>query len=96
MIATELGSDEVKGALGALAALSAAAPQAALLIGAAGAAATLASVSYRLLSKAVGDTVGVYRTTLLAADDFRAGRIPRDGLMRAQDFSFALRVRPVA
>ncbi|MFO0606359.1 MAG: caspase family protein [Polyangiales bacterium] len=96
LLAAEANSAEVKGALGALGALAVAAPQAAAVVGAAGAAATLAAVGYRLLSKAVGDSVGVYRTTLLAADGFRVGRIPAEGTLRAQDFSFALRVRAVA
>lgn len=93
LLAAEANSEEVKTAVGTLAAIAVAAPQAALVVGGIAAAATLANVCYRLLSKAVGDSVGVYRTSLLEMDDFRQGRHPPEGLLRAQDFSFRFDVR---
>ncbi len=95
MLKADANSTEVKAALTALTALAAAAPQAALVVGAFGAATTLAAVSYGLLSKAVGDSVGVYRTSLLEQDGFRVGRHPAKGTLRAQDFSFSIEVRAI-
>ena len=37
-------------------------------------------------------SIGLYRTSFLAGEDFGIGRHPAAGLQRAQDFSFALKV----
>jgi hypothetical protein len=95
MLRSAATSDDVKAALGALASLAVTAPQAAIVVGAVGAAVTLADVGYKLLTKAVGQSIGVYRTSLLEADGFRIGRHPAQGLVRAQDFSFSFEVREV-
>lgn len=93
MLQEAAGSGEVQAAMTTLAGLALAAPQAALAVGAATAAVTLGNAAYRLITKAVGKSIGVYRTSLLAADGFRVGRHPAQGLIRAQDFSFGFQVR---
>jgi hypothetical protein len=98
LLASKASSPEVQGALGSLLALGVAAPQAALVVAAVGGAATLATVAYELLSRATGDSnsIGLYRTSLLAQERFGVGRHPEIGLMRAQDFSFGYEVIDVS
>jgi hypothetical protein len=57
-----------------------------------GAAATICNISSRLLSTALGTSIGLYRTSLLARDGFGVGRHPTSGATRAQDFSFAYEI----
>lgn len=92
MLKTQLNSDEFKEAALTLTTLAMAAPQAAVLVGAAGAAATLTKIAYLLLSEAVGKSIGLYRTSLLAHEGFGVGKYPLHGLMRAQDFSFGYEI----
>ncbi|MEV4140705.1 caspase family protein [Dactylosporangium sp. NPDC049742] len=97
MMRAELGDPEVQGAATTLAGLALAAPQAALAVAAIGAGAVVVNVAYKLLRRAVGDSIGLYRTSLLAHEGFGAGRHPADGtLRRAQDFSFSFTVEAVA
>jgi hypothetical protein len=91
----ELNSKEFKAAALTLASLVVAAPQAALAVGAIGAAATICNISSRLLSAALGKSIGLYRTSLLAQEGFGTGRHPTSGLLRAQDVSFGYEVLDV-
>jgi hypothetical protein len=95
LIQKELNSDEFKTAALTLAGLAVAAPQAALIVGALGASATICNITYRLLSAAIGSSIGLYRTSLLAQEDFGVGRHPLSGTLRVQDFSFGYEILAV-
>jgi hypothetical protein len=96
LLAQETGRGDVKAALAALAGLAVTAPQAAAGVAVVAAVATLVRTSAALLDKAVGKSIGVYRTSLLPHQRFGAGdpagRHPHSGLLRAQDMSFAYEV----
>jgi hypothetical protein len=65
------------------------------VLAAAGACVGLGNTACKLLTAAVGHSIGLYRTSLLACEEFGVGRHPADGLRRAQDFSFAaLKLEP--
>ncbi|HWO25648.1 MAG TPA: caspase family protein [Kofleriaceae bacterium] len=59
-------------------------------VAAVGGSAILGRIAYDLLLGATGKTIGLYRTSFLAHEQFGAGRHPKAGLHRAQDFSFSL------
>ncbi|MCU7728866.1 caspase family protein [Actinoplanes sp. KI2] len=67
------------------------APHAAAAVAVAGAAAVLVNTGYELLSGVVGPSIGLYRTSLLAQEQFGLGRHER----HPQDFSFAYSVDAV-
>jgi len=89
LLQQQLNTDEIQQAALHLAGLAGAVPQAVATVAALGAGAVVINTAYQLLSKAVGDSIGLYRTALLAAEGFGAGRHPASGLLRAQDFSFS-------
>lgn len=95
LLREQLGSQEVQEAGLQLAGLMVAAPQAATAVAAVGAGAVIINVAYRLLLDAVGKSIGLYRTSLLAQEGFGVGRHPTQGLLRAQDFSFAFTIDAV-
>lgn len=72
--------------------LAVAAPQAAAAVAAVGAGAVLVNTAYELLSKAVGSSIGLYRTSLLAQEQYGIGRHVR----QPQDFSFTFSIDEVA
>ena len=96
MLKAELDDVEVVGALTTLAALAVAAPAAAAIAGSAAAVATLVRTSARLLSSITGNSIGVYRTSLLPHERYGAGnpsrRHPAGGAITAQDMSLAFEV----
>lgn len=99
LLARETAGAEVKGAIAALAGLGMAAPQAAVVAATTAAVATIVRTGSRLLDAVRGKGIGVYRTSLLphqrfgaAADPPGAGRHPEQGLIKAQDMSFAFEV----
>jgi hypothetical protein len=61
-----------------------------------GAGAVVINLAYKVLRRAVGDSVGLYRTSLLAQENFGIGRHPPKDMLRAQDFSFAYTVDGVS
>lgn len=63
-------------------------------VAAVGAGAVLARAAYEAVRTASGDSIGLYRTSFLAAERYGIGRYPRTGLYRAQDFSFSLVIDP--
>jgi hypothetical protein len=63
-------------------------PQAAVAL--AGAGAMLLNTTYELLTDVVGQSIGLYRTSLLAQEQFGIGRHER----HAQGFTFRLSVDP--
>ena len=58
--------------------------------------ATLVRTGARVLDHILGKSIGVYRTSLLPHENFGAGkptaRHPAEGLIQAQDMSFAYEV----
>jgi hypothetical protein len=99
LLAKETSSEEMKGAVAVLAALAVSAPQAAVVAASVAAVATLVRTGARLLDALEGKSIGVYRTSLLPHQRFGAGdetspsgRHPAQGLLRAQDLSFAYEV----
>ena len=90
-----MNSTDFKVAAAAILALSVAAPQAALVVGAVGGAATLIQIGTRLLLQAAGKSIGLYRTSHLAFEQFGVGRHPVQGVMRAQDYSFSYEILPL-
>ena len=79
---------DMQAALGQVSGLLIAAPQAAAAVAAIGAGAVIVNAAYRLLRLTFGDSVGLYRTTLLAREQFGVGRPAEQSTVRAQDFSF--------
>lgn len=96
LLAAELNSQEVAGAVTALAALAVAAPPAAAIAGSVAAVATLVRTGARLLSVHAGTSIGVYRTSLLPHERYGAGqpamRHPAQGTITAQDLALAYEV----
>jgi hypothetical protein len=99
LLADEVTSGDAQSALVTLAGLAVAAPQAAAVAGSAAAVAALVRAGGRVLDSLQGKSIGVYRTTLLPHERFGAGeekglpgRHPAEGLLRAQDMSFAYEV----
>jgi hypothetical protein len=95
MIKGQLGTAEFKEAALLLVGLAVAAPTAGAIVAGLGAATTVSNIAYKLLSAAVGKSIGLYRTSLLASERFGVGRHPAAGVMRAQDFSFWYQVSEV-
>lgn len=95
LLQKELTSSDFKMAAGVLVELATLGPQGAAVIAGVGAAATLMNISAGLIKAAVGRSIGLYRTSLLAAEGFGVGRHPATGLLRSQDFSFAYEVLAV-
>lgn len=96
LLTRETAGAEVKGAI---AALGMAAPQAAVVAASTAAVATIVRTGARVLDAVRGKGIGVYRTSLLSHQRFGAaahppgaGRHPEQGLIRAQDMSFAFEV----
>ena len=96
LLRAELTGMDVQGAMATLVGVALAEPHAALAAASVGAAAVIVNVSYRMLSRVVGDTIGLYRTSLLRHERFGVGRHPAKGSLRAQDFSFAYTVHDVS
>ncbi|MEV4517393.1 caspase family protein [Dactylosporangium sp. NPDC049525] len=72
--------------------LAGVAPHAAVAVATAGACATVVNTAYRALLGIIGPAIGLYRTSLLAQEQFGIGRHER----HPQDFSFTFSVEPVA
>lgn len=72
--------------------LALAAPQAAATVAAVGAGAVLVNTAYELLTRAAGSSIGLYRTSLLAQEQYGIGRHVR----HPQDFSFTFSIDEVA
>src|SRR5690606_20288165 len=68
------------------------APQVGLAATAVTAGAIIVNTAYELLSQAVDRTIGLYRTSFLASEDFGVGRHPAHGSFTAGDFSFAYEI----
>lgn len=95
LIKTQVNDKEFKNAGLVLAGLAVAAPAAGAVVAGIGAATVVANAAYKVLRAAVGKSIGLYRTSLLANQRFGVGRTPAHGAMRAQDFSFWYQVSEV-
>jgi len=96
LLREELNAEDVRQAALQLAGLAMTAPHAAAAVMAVGGTAVIVNLAYRLLSGVVGDSIGIYRTSLLAAENFGIGRHPASGVQEAQDFAFAYEIVPTA
>ena len=98
LLAKELDSSAMKGAMTSLLGLAVAAPPAAAVVGGVAAAATIGDLAYQVVRNLTGATIGMYRGSRLAyPDKFGAGRNPSDGSSyRKGDFSFWYEVVPGA
>lgn len=90
-----LTATDIQAALLHVGGLLATAPQAAAAVSAVSAGATIVNAAYRLLRLTFGDSIGLYRTTLLAHEHFGVGRPVGQNTVRAQDFSFKYVVEDV-
>ncbi|MCI0441471.1 MAG: hypothetical protein L0177_20400 [Chloroflexi bacterium] len=93
LLAGQLQSDQMKGALGTLLGLTIAAPQVNAVTAAIGAAAVLGNFVYQVLRNTTGATIGLYRGSLLQHRDlFGIGPHPKEGSYRVNDLSFRYEV----
>jgi hypothetical protein len=83
---------ELRTAASTLAGLAMTAPDAAVVAGAGLAVATVVSFASKLIQTTVGNSIGLYRRSFLPHEDFGIGRHPREGVIRAKDFSFTLSI----
>ncbi len=92
LLRDRLTDEDVLHAVGSLSTLVTSSPHAAMAATAVSACAVVVNTAYELLSTTVGDSIGLYRTSLLANEGFGVGRHPVVGTQPAQDFSFAYEV----
>ncbi len=92
LFASEMNQPAVQSALTVAGGLVLAAPTVALGVGAVAAVAELIRVGAHLVTAAVGQHIGLYRTSLLPHESFGVGRHPVTGLHEAQDIQFAFEV----
>ena len=92
LFASEMNQPGVQSALTVAGGLVLAAPTVALGVGAVAAVAELVRVGAHLVTAAVGQHIGLYRTSLLPHESFGVGRHPVTGLQEAQDIQFAFEV----
>jgi hypothetical protein len=83
---------DLKSAVATLSGLAVAAPHAAALAAAGIAVGRIVSFASKLLIATVGTSIGLYRQSFLPHEQFGTGRHPREGVIRANDFSFAFEV----
>ncbi|MEO1429881.1 MAG: hypothetical protein AAFV71_12605 [Cyanobacteria bacterium J06633_8] len=89
MLNQEMQSPEIQNAVSTMLGFTAIATQATTFATALGAASTLGNFAYKALSKATGDTIGIYRTSWLQyRDKFGIGRHPQNGSHKVRDISF--------
>lgn len=92
LFASEMNQPAVQSALTVAGGLVLAAPTVALGVGAVAAVAELVRLGAHLVTAAVGQHIGLYRTSLLPHESFGVGRHPATGLLEAQDIQFAFEV----
>jgi hypothetical protein len=63
-----------------------------VIAGAVAGGATIVNIGTKLLLKAAGTSIGLYRTSFLKQEQYGVGRHPPSGVMPAQDFSFSYEV----
>lgn len=90
LLAKEINSSAMKGAMATLLGMAVAAPPAAAVVGAIGASATIGNLAYKIVRSMSGNTIGMYRGSRLAyPDKFGEGRNPSgESTYRKGDFSF--------
>jgi len=95
LLSREAVGDEVREALARLGGSLTALPHAGTAVAALGLSAVVVNVAYKLLRGAVNDVIGLYRGSMLAHEDFGAGRHPAEGVRRARDFSLAFSIEEI-
>ncbi|GAA1738384.1 hypothetical protein GCM10009681_06420 [Luedemannella helvata] len=95
LLKEKLTDGEVQAAFTQLGGMLTAAPQVAVAVAAISASAIVVNAAYHLLRGAVGDSIGLYRTTFLAHERFGVGRLPAQNTVRAQDFTFTYAIEDV-
>jgi hypothetical protein len=95
LIVERTGAPEWKSAFGVLLGLAVAAPQAAAVTAAVGAAITVGNFALNVLQEVTGTTIGLYRASFLQERDrFGIGRHPSAGAYRMKDFEFWYEIVP--
>lgn len=84
--------NDFQNATTALVGLAVAAPQAAAMVGAVAAASTIGYFTAKVIDTAVGNSIGIYRTSFLPVERFGLGHHPTRGMLRAQDYSLRYEV----
>jgi hypothetical protein len=92
LLSHELNTENVRQAALQLTGMALTMPHAAAAVMAVGSTAVIVNTAYRLLAGVAGNSIGIYRTSLLANENFGIGRHPANGLQEAQDFAFAYEV----
>ncbi len=92
LIAQTANDGAFRQALGVLGTI-AVGPEAAAVVAGVAAAGTLGLAVDGVLRRAFPKTIGLYRTSFLARDAYGLGRHPKDGMIRAQDFSFRFSIQ---
>lgn len=91
LLEQKLTSPAVHAAATEVASLAMGAPQAAMAVAMVSAGAVLVNTAYELLAGLSGPSIGLYRTSMLAQEQFGIGRHKR----HPQDFSFTFSIEPV-
>jgi hypothetical protein len=92
LLSHELNTENVRQSALQLTGMALTMPHAAAAVMAVGSTAVIVNTAYRLLSGVAGNSIGIYRTSLLSNENFGIGRHPASGLQDAQDFAFAYEV----
>jgi hypothetical protein len=86
---------EFQHAVTVLGGLALAGPQAASLAAGLAAGGTVTYFVSRLIQRALGQHIGLYRCSFLPQEEWGIGRHPKSDMLRAQDFSFSFEILPV-
>jgi hypothetical protein len=93
LLLKNLKSPEIHGAIATLLGLAVAAPQAAVITAALGAAVVLGDFARQILERVTGKTIGLYRNSYLQfPDGFGVGTHPEDGVHKVKDLSFSYEI----
>jgi hypothetical protein len=95
LLAQEVSGFELQEALAKMSDSVTAVPGVAAAATAVGLAALVVNAAYKLLRGHTKGVVGLYRGSMLAHEDFGAGRHPQSGTRPVQDFSLAFSVEEI-
>jgi hypothetical protein len=92
----KLTQPDLQIAMGQVGGVLVGAPHLAMAVAAIGASAVLVNTAYHVLTGIVGNSIGLYRTSILASERFGIGRPVDQCVVRAQDFSFVYLIEDVS